>query len=288
MKASLDVLNSALALARAGVQVFPCVYATKVPPKGTRGLHDATTNAAVIRRVFGGRLQRNIGIRTGAVSRLWVLDVDAPEALDVLQASHGLLPLTRIVRTSAGHHYWWRLGRAPVPSSVGRIAPGIDVRGEGGYVLAPPSIHPTGVAYEWGNDAPLVEAPPWLVERAIRKPAVPISQQALAHQQRPENVVGPSPYGKAALNREIALLARAGEGSRNAQLNRSAFCLHQLVAGGGLDAGEVMRRLVEACHANGLAADAKSGGMPQVMRTIMSGARAGLQHPRSAKGRAAR
>jgi hypothetical protein len=233
----------------------------------------------VIQRWFGGTFQRNLAVRTGAVSRCWVLDVDDAEALARLQASHGHLPLTRTSRSARGTHYWWRLGSTPVPSSAGRVAAGIDVRGDGGYVLVPPSVHDTGVVYEWTNDAPLVEAPAWLVDLAVRRPdpgAPPL----------PPTCHGTPPasggaYGRAAMAREIDRLSRAGEGDRNHQLNRAAFALHQLVAGGVLDAGEVERRLIEACIANGLAADAKNGGMTQVLRTLRSGARAGLQHPRT-------
>jgi hypothetical protein len=288
MTTAHEMLESALAFAGAGFQVFPLQFASKEPLKGSRGFKDATGNAAVIRRVFGSRAARNIGVRTGAVSRLWVLDVDDPAALAGLEACHGGLPTTRMVATSRGRHYWWRLGRVPVPSSAGRIAEGIDARGDGGYVLAPPSVHDTGAIYTWVNDAPLVEAPAWLVELAIRRPVPRISEQAIALQRRPHGVGEPSPYGRAALEREISLLAQTSEGGRNGQLNRAAFALHQLVAGGVLDAGEVERRLVQACHENGLTADAKSGGMVQVMRTIRSGARAGLQHPRGPRGQAGR
>jgi hypothetical protein len=280
MTTATEMLESALALAGAGFQVFPLQFASKEPLKGSRGFKDATGNAAVLRRWFGSRVERNIGIRTGAVSRLWVLDVDDPAALAALEAGHGRLPLTRIVATSRGRHYWFRNGKTTVPNSASKVAPDIDVRGEGGYVLAPPSVHPTGVVYEWANDAPLVEAPAWLVERAVARPAITLSERATAYQRRPDSVDGPSRYGRAALEREIVLVTQAGEGGRNCQLNRSSFRLHQLVASGVLDAGEVERRLIEGAIANGLAADTKSGGMGQVMRTIRSGARAGLLHPR--------
>ena len=70
----------------------------------------------------------------------------------------------------------------------------------------------------------------------------------------------------------------APDSGRNNQLNRASFCLHQLVAGGELDAGEVERALLDAATANRLVAE---DGLRQTMATIRSGARAGLQHPRS-------
>lgn len=276
-----EFLDAALALASQGMQVFPCVYAAKTPAKGTRGFYDATSNAAVIRRWFGGGFQRNLAVRAGAASKVWILDEDAPGAIAALEEKHGKLPVTRQARTARGFHHWWRHGGAPIPCSTGKIAPGIDVKGDGGCVMAPPSLHPDGVFYEWINDAPLVEAPAWLVELATKRPAPSISEQALAHQRRPHEPGEPSgAYGRAALESEIAILAATPKGGRNTQLNTSGFRMFQLVAGGHLDSAEVERALVDACQANGLIAD---DGMRSVVATIRS-SRDGLQFPRSPKG----
>jgi hypothetical protein len=173
MAANKEMLTSALAFARAGFQVFPCAYATKVPVKDTNGLNESSADEAVIRHWFGGPYRRNLAVRTGAVSGCWVLDVDDAEALEALEASHCCLPETRISKSARGNHFWWRLGSTPVPNSTSKIAPDIDVRGEGGYALAPPAVHPTGAIYAWANRAPLVEAPAWLVELATRQPTLP-------------------------------------------------------------------------------------------------------------------
>jgi hypothetical protein len=84
-------------------------------------------------------------------------------------------------------------------------------------------------------------------------------------------------YATAALAAEMQILAATPRGGRNHQLNRSAFSIFQLVAGGELDGGEVERCLVQACVANGLVAD---DGWRSVMRTIASGRRAGMMNPR--------
>jgi len=68
--------------------------------------------------------------------------------------------------------------------------------------------------------------------------------------------------------------------STHSELNLASFNLHQLVAGGDLDAVEVQRELIRACEINGLMADRENGGLQRVLATIKSGARAGLQHPR--------
>jgi Bifunctional DNA primase/polymerase, N-terminal len=152
------------------------------------------------------------------------------------------------------------------------------VKADGGYVAAPFSTHPNGKIYRW-FDASIVptQAPDWLVQLARKKPQS-ISERALAT-IKPRNGEL-SAYGGAALDDEIASLSAALPGTRNSALNRVAFRLFQLVAGGELDQALVEDRLVEACHANGLI---KDDGLRSVLATIAS-ARAGLQHPRSRRG----
>jgi len=260
--------------AASGRAVFPCYERTK-EPACTRGLHNGTTNPAAVARWWSAKAY-NIGLRTGQASGCWVLDVDGEDGatnLRELVAQYGPLPAVPISRTTRGRHYWF-LSDCPIQSSAGRIAAGIDVRADGGYVLVPPSIHPSGASYSWLAMLPLVAAPDWLLELARKRPAAPEIRIP------PRSYGGANPYGDAALEREIELLANAAEGSRNHALNRASFSLHQLVAGGELERGEVERRLWEAAAANGLTTDPKDGPR-SIARTIASGARAGMQQPRS-------
>ena len=127
-------------------------------------------------------------------------------------------------------------------------------RAEGGYVLVPPSVHSDGPIYRWGNDVPIVPAPDWLVALTRKRPT--ITERALATMRVPLQHNGsPGAYGKAALEYEISALASTPNGQRNHALNRAAFSLFQLVAGGELDEAEVLNRLIEASHANGLMTD---------------------------------
>src|SRR5271166_2907766 len=240
-----------------GFCVFPCIARSKEPAT-RRGFYDASTNPATIRRWFGAK-DYNIAVRTGLASGIWVLDVDGADGAAVLgnlETEHGGLPVTLCSITSAGCHLWFRAD-GHIPSSAGRVGLGLDVRGEGGYVLAPPSVHPDGPIYRWSNTAPPTITPTWLVRLASEKPT---PSAPLNPSPRCNGVCSsPGAYGKAALDREIDALAKTAPGARNHALNRASFSLHQLVAGGELDAAEVQDRLFAAAAANGLLADPADG-----------------------------
>jgi hypothetical protein len=265
-----QLAEAALAYAARGWHVFPLRVGDKTPVfQG--GFQGATINPAVINRWWGAR-PYNIGIATGAISGLWVVDVDGGN-LDGL-------PPTPEATTGRGRHLYFAYPRhADLRCTQSRIGSGIDTRGNGGYVIAPPSVHPSGAIYRWTTTGEPVEAPDWLIERARRKPCTN-SERAITAARFTARGRGRG-YGQAALADECEALAAAPGGTRNARLNRAAFCLFQLVAGGELtDEGEVVAALMSACDSNGLLQD----GEDQCRATIRSGAEAGLQHPR---GRAA-
>jgi hypothetical protein len=269
----------ALDYAALGWQVFPLLPKSKEPATKS-GFYAATTNPATIRRWFGQAYPHNIGVRTGLASGIFVFDTDGETgalSLAKIEAEHEPFPPTRVSITGKGRHFWFRT-TVPIACSAGKIAPGVDVRGDGGYVVAPPSVHPNGTVYKWIDDTvPPAMAPRWLIELTRKQPPVapPTPCRTISqHNGRPDA------YGQAALDAEIAELARAAPGTRNHALNRASFALHQLVAGGELEAAEVERRLVEAAHINGLMTD-PGDGPHKTLRTIESGARAGLQQPRS-------
>jgi bifunctional DNA primase/polymerase-like protein len=281
----VTMLDAALAFAARNWPVLPCIARMKVPAiKG--GFYSATTNPETIKR-YWRRSDCNIGIRTGAASGFWVVDIDGEEgeaSLRALEATHGALPPTREVITGGGGRHLWFKYVGPVKSAAGQIALGIDTRADNAYIICPPSIHPNGRRYEWSVDSTdeLATAPGWLVELARKKPAPSISERALATVRRPAGGSA-NAYGAAALDDEIAALATTPPGARNHALNAAAFSLFQLVAGGELDESEVIGRLVQAAHANGLMTD---DGLAKVWATIQSARRAGMQSPRSRPGAA--
>ncbi|MBR1279972.1 bifunctional DNA primase/polymerase [Bradyrhizobium sp. AUGA SZCCT0283] len=274
---SHDLLAAAIHYASRGLPVFPCLPRGKTPAVA-RGFHAATTNPATIRRYWTDP-ERNIGIPTGVSSGFWALDLDGAEGaatLRVLEVKHGTLPTTRTVVTSRGKHMWFAYPGS-IPTTVGRIGPGVDTRGDDGYVVVPPSIHQTGHGYAFLGDpwAPIEPAPAWLITAARTKPVKLITERAVASIRRPRLA---GAYGRAALLAEVAALAATPPGRRNDTLNRAAFSLFQLVAGGELVETEVIAALQQACLTNGLA---KDDGWQSVHATIRSGRGSGLQHPRS-------
>lgn len=273
-----EMLEAALALAAQSIAVFPLRYRTK-EPETPHGFYDASTNPAVIRRWFGGNFKKNLAARTGIASGVWVFDADNRDSLKTLEEQHGPLPITRQSRSSRGPHFWFKTPIVPLQGTKSRIGPGLDVKAEKGYVVVPPSIHPDGPAYCWVNDAPIVDAPSWLLVLA-RKPTPPPTPLPRPTSPRPSG----RGYGAAALRGEIDTLAHTANGSRNHALNRASFVLHCLVAGGELEAVDVERHLFEAAVKNGLVDD---DGPRSVIATIRSGARAGMLHPRSRHGGAA-
>jgi putative DNA primase/helicase len=287
---SARILNAALGYAALGVAVFPATSMVKKSCKSAQFSNGerwgATRDLRQVRQDFTRWNGCRIGVPTGAINKIVVVDidtvaghgVDGAAALAALELQHGVLPDTRQAASPSGstHRYFRHPGAGiKIRNSAGELGDGIDVRGDGGCIIAPPSINPDGRQYRWLNRNPLAEMPAWLVELTRDKPLT-ISQRAVAVIRHPVN--GSNAYAAAALEYEIAALANTAPGTRNAALNRASFSLHQLVAGGELDGGEVEHHLLEAATANGLVDD---DGIKAVQATIASGRRAGLQHPRS-------
>ncbi len=189
--ASNPLLQAALSYAEKGWAVFPLAPGTKVPTAGSAGHKDATTDADTIRRLWTATPAANIGIATGTPSGVWVLDIDGPQGvadLDKLETQHGTLPPTRVVATpSGGGHFLWRMP-AGIDIRNRQDVDGweIDVRGTGGYAVAPPSRTvdgPKTVAgvYAVATDHVIADAPQWVLDMVTRRetpaptpPATPI------------------------------------------------------------------------------------------------------------------
>ncbi len=147
-------------------------------PMTSNGFKDATTDASMVRYYFEGEPDANVGVRSGSESGIVVVDVDVksggPASLAALVAQHGALPVTPTVRTGGGgaHYYFRHPGRDVVVPNRQAMRPGIDLRGDGGYFIAPPSNHVQGeYAFEPGrrlDEVALASMPSWLIEMACR------------------------------------------------------------------------------------------------------------------------
>lgn len=171
-----DTAAAALAYAAAGVPVFPCRPDKR--PYTANGFKDATTNETIVRGWWRRWPDALIGRPTGAASGAVAVDIDVDpskgtdgtEALAALEHVHGPLPETWTARTPrGGTHIYFRHPGGTVPCSAGKIGHGIDIRGDGGYVIAPPSTLPDGRGYEWLADGDpdeggqLADLPEWLL-----------------------------------------------------------------------------------------------------------------------------
>ena len=246
-------------------------------PRTVRGLRDASTDPDRIRTWWARWPNANLGVATGESSGLMVLDVDLPDgpvSLDRLVADHGPLPATCEQRTGSGGRQLLFAHPGQPVSNRARLLPGIDVRGDGGYIVVPPSTHACGHRYQWTARIPPAAPPGWLLDLADRTrtpdvTSVEVSAPPLAHGSRDQR------YAASALHHELARLTSAAVGSRNDTLNRAAFNLGQLTAAGLLDREYVAAELERAATGIGL-------GPVETRRTIASGLAAGLQHPRTA------
>ena len=152
--------------AKKGWDVFPCLPGDKKP--AVKWADVATKDNEQIVDWWKHQPNANIGIATGARSGLVVIDIDT--AHDGEESAKGLaLPETVTAHTGGGgrHLLYAHPGRE-IRNSASKLAKGIDVRGDGGYIVAPPSLHPSGNHYQWAKElAPskhaLAPMPEWMI-----------------------------------------------------------------------------------------------------------------------------
>lgn len=228
----------------------------------------ATTNPDVFRQWLQEWPCANVGIVTGSTSNLLILDVDGVEGINSLTGLD--LPVSPIVVTARGHHYYYKFPATlnHVSTTRAGLWPNVDTRGKGGYITAPPSIHETGHQYHWDEplNGELPEAPDWLIQRLI--PSVKTSYNMPIIIDRTT-----SHYARKALLNETIAVAGAPSGTRNMRLNQAAFSMGTLVASGCIEINFV---------AEALARSALSAGLyeSEIKKTLLSGLSAGMLHPR--------
>lgn len=267
--------------------IFPCSPLTKAPMIGGRGgFKSASDDAGQMRQWIEQYPNAMAGLPTGARTGFWVLDVDAKRdrdgfaSLAELERRHGKLPATFRVRTgSGGHHVYSKMPPGVrIPQRAGDIAPGLDVRGSTGYVIAPGSVLSDGREYVALDDRDfddIVPAPDWLIFLAVfgrrrREELANIGirgpddlncepwqwidrSRELLRLERPKLQGTLTESGAAEIRRyvsagvaaEIEAIRRLEEGSRDTGINTAAIKIWSLLNGAeelGIDANDVMEK----------------------------------------------
>lgn len=264
-----------------GWAVFPLKPRSKEPATA-HGFKDATKDQAQIERRWTGA--HNIGVATGAVSGFFVVDVDGVEGLaewQTLASPHESINTLTAITGGGGLHLLFRwVNEWPVNNSP--ISKNIHVRGNGGYIVTPPSVHPNGAVYRWQDESVAIsDAPLWLFELLIgdkRKgspsPSANSADAPISNLNNHSLSLSLSRYVDAALRREIDNL-RSVSADRNTALNKTAFALAPFVRDGLLSMSIVERELTEAAKAIGLDTDTNCGPRG-IAATIASGLNAGI------------
>ena len=279
---SLSVVNNLLpieviAAAAAGWKLFPMAAGTKMPLVKWGTTEPACSDIDQLTRWAMKYPGCNWGCATGSTSGFFVVDPDDIEGW-MWTIGKGL-PTTHAVKTGkndfAYHYYFKQPAGMRVRNSQKKIHPGVDVRGDGGLVVIPPSLHHSGNCYqiEATGAWQLAEAPRWLIElvKDTTPERIAIDLSNLPPLTPDQMKFGENIFRK--LCREFAALP-GGTGIRNAEMNKLGFSAGGFIASGCFDA-EFAEQEVREAAAEYISQD----GEREVMRTFQSGLNAGIGSP---------
>ena len=263
--------------ATAGWRVFPCEPRGKKPLVKWRDL--ATTDYRVIDTWWPWWSNANIGLVTGEHFDVIDFDTESAWGYFVVFCNEHDVDWTVYPRVKTGHGCHVYVKASGARNSAGR-RPGIDVRGVGGYVIAPPSVHANGSVYTWIHPPPVgFVLPAYPVDGFVPKPVRVTTSQPPRAATTAASDGQESAYGIKARDAECEAVRTAVEGTRNATLNTAALKLAQLVAGGELDENTTRDMLRNAALDAGLDDGTEP---PQIDATIASGWAKGITEPRNA------
>ncbi|MGA1785054.1 MAG: bifunctional DNA primase/polymerase [Pontimonas sp.] len=182
----MTVLDAAIAYARRGIRVIPIQHATKIPLLKA-WTTEASNDETIVREWFTNTYKgAGIGIATGKAAnrQFFVLDIDdkngksGSDTLADLETEHGKLPDTVTVLTPTGGRHLYFTTTIEIRNDAGkRLGEGLDIRGIGGYVVAPPSTHENSRQYTFEHgysilDIKPADAPTWLIHRLTSTPKI--------------------------------------------------------------------------------------------------------------------
>lgn len=265
------MISYALRYLEMGMSVFPLQPKSKIPFFSWQRWSKERPSRAQVIKWWAQCPSANIAVCTGEVSGLFVVDCDDQPIALAHTNQPDYFP-TYSVRTRKGMHFYHGLPDFHVGNRTNLLGSGqgeIDVRGDGGYVVAPPSIHPSGTHYTLNEELPFAQCPKYILD-LLRPQITPA---------KPVNLNVPlSNHWQRILEREARSVACAVDGTINNTLNKAAYNLGQLVGDGLLGRTEVENILFDTAVQRG---ETES----RARRTIRSGLDAGTANPRSRRGR---
>ncbi len=222
-------LREALRLAKLGFSIIPLREKGKEPAISTwKPNSTSRATSEEITKWFMTFPQNNVGIVTGSISNLVVVDIDGPEGEESAKQLGLFSPVQ--VFTGKGRHLYYKHPGGAISNSV-RKYPGLDVRGDNGYVVAPPSVHPMGGQYKWFNVAATISSMPSFPSSLF----VGDVQSTDTLQSSKESIKG----------NIGTLLASLKEGNRNDTFTRIVGSLHRAKYSAG-DIRDLLARQAEA------------------------------------------
>lgn len=281
-------LADALSLASRGWRLLPvhpiafdgscgcggdCAAAGKHPRLPAWQKHASADPADV--REWWNRGDAGVGVATGAESGVVVIDLDPRHGGDVsfadlLRERGERIETLRVATGGGGYHLYFKAPEQRIGNRAG-VLPGVDVRGEGGFVVGPGSPHASGTNYRIDRDIEPIEMPGWLIDLCtLRTPATAVDRQQSppvadidARERR---------YALAALDNASRRLSSAAEGGRHDAAVREAYGIGGFVGSGLLSEGVARAALVEAAMACGL-------GEAEAAKVVDDGLSAGADAP---------
>jgi hypothetical protein len=285
-------LEAALDYAARGWSVFPChsiragacscgnpCTSPGKHPRTVNGCRDATRDPQQIRRWWRRWPDANPAIATGEGSGIFTVDVDTNKGGDLhfarRIARQGPLPDTCTNRTGGGGWHFifsWPDG-ADIRNSTSQLAHGVDVRGNGGYIMAPPANHISGGFYEIEINIDPVAAPDWLIAALTETPQPDQSPRPIVR-------LPLTRYGEVALDKAVDRIRRAPDSEQRDTLNREVFAIAGLVAGGVIPAA-LAREALHWAARQMPSYDPRRPWRPVELKKLVDVAFLdGLQHPR--------
>jgi hypothetical protein len=242
-----SVADAAIEYAAKGWHVFPVPMPAKQSHKCAKHSNGRnwgqTTDPDEIKNDFSRWPNAGVGIATGHQSGIFVVEADTAEghavdgiaSLAALEDKHGTLPPTLMQASPSGsvHRFFKHPGEGiKIKTSASEIAPGVDVRGDGGMVVAAPSVKPAKGRYRWLNDLPVGDAPPWLLEKVVEQPRTKTSGN-----RTPAKDSSGKPYSDEQLKKLL-------EDSREHGKRQNAMCVAiAILVGKGLSDLEIMMEI---------------------------------------------